>query len=405
MKRFIYILLAMTAASFLLISCGKCLHEDKNSDGACDECGAALGTLETLGVEVSADEWDAAFDFDNTKMSVSENAYYNNKLANQYKDDYWFVESVGYNADGIEIGKLGDFKVYFDFAENFDDFSFDKQSGKYKAKKIETDQIIYENVVIEFSKDKKLLSVEFETTNYYGYVFEITSSFSGYGTTVKPERPAFVPKGDEACSYFESRDITGHKLAYVTITVKDYGEIKLLLDATAAPKTVMNFLSLIEEDFYDGLTFHRVIDEFMIQGGDPNADGTGDHKDEDGNKVTVEGEFSSNGFTTNDIKHLRGVISMARGNDKNSASCQFFICNATYPSLDGNYAAFGYVIDGMSVVDHITYDTYIYGDENGTINDKTKQVVIEKIEIDELIGIDLTEIGGEENELPVDPAE
>jgi peptidyl-prolyl cis-trans isomerase B (cyclophilin B) len=163
----------------------------------------------------------------------------------------------------------------------------------------------------------------------------------------------------------------------------------------------MHFLKLVNEGFYDGLTFHRVINEFMIQGGDPNANGTGDYKDGDGNKVTIKGEFSSNGHQ-NDILHLRGVISMARGNDKNSASCQFFICNATSDWLDGEYAAFGYVIDGMSVIDHVTYDTYIYGDANGSISDKTKQAVIESIVIDELVGITMDDIIGSEDELPGD---
>ena len=134
-----------------------------------------------------------------------------------------------------------------------------------------------------------------------------------------------------------------------------------------------------------------------------DGDGTGDYKNEAGEKVTIKGEFSSNGHE-NDIKHLRGVISMARGNDKDSASCQFFICTADCDWLDGQYAAFGYVIDGMSVVDHITYDTMIFGDSNGTIADKTKQAVIESITIDELVGIDLdaedegtTDGGAEDN--------
>ena len=177
----------------------------------------------------------------------------------------------------------------------------------------------------------------------------------------------------------------------VVIEMENGAKIELELYPEVAPITVKNFESLVSKGFYDGLTFHRVINEFMIQGGDPNANGTGDYKDGDGNKVTIKGEFSSNGHQ-NDILHLRGVISMARGSDKNSASCQFFICNADSDWLDGNYATFGYVIDGMSVVDHVTYDTYIYGDANGAISDKTKQAVIESIVIDELVGITMDDI-------------
>ena len=95
---------------------------------------------------------------------------------------------------------------------------------------------------------------------------------------------------------------------------------------------------------------------------------------------------------------------MARGNENDSASSQFFICNADASWLDGSYAAFGYVIDGMSVVDHVTYDTYVYGDSNGGIYDKSKQAVIEKVVIDKLVGITLETVGGNPNELPVDPA-
>ena len=130
--------------------------------------------------------------------------------------------------------------------------------------------------------------------------------------------------------------------------VEDFGTVVILLDATTAPITVANFISLVEEGFYDGLTFHRIIIDFMIQGGDPEGDGTG------GSANTITGEFASNGFN-NDISHKKGVISMARSQDPNSASCQFFICNDDASnSLDGQYAAFGYVVEGLSVIDKIT---------------------------------------------------
>ena len=122
--------------------------------------------------------------------------------------------------------------------------------------------------------------------------------------------------------------------------------IKLELDETAAPKTVANFNKLVSEGFYDGLSFHRIIPGFMIQGGDPVGNGTG------GSNENIVGEFASNGFN-NPIKHTRGVISMARSMDPNSASSQFFIMHADAPHLDGNYAAFGHVVEGLEVVDEI----------------------------------------------------
>jgi peptidyl-prolyl cis-trans isomerase B (cyclophilin B) len=152
----------------------------------------------------------------------------------------------------------------------------------------------------------------------------------------------------DGCEYVQTRDIEGRDIKYVEISFKRFGKVVVLLDATTAPITVNNFISLVESGFYDGLKMHRIIQDFMIQGGDPKGNGTG------GSDKTITGEFSSNG-RKNDISHIKGVISMARSDDKNSASSQFFICNAdASASLDGNYAAFGYVVDGLSVVDKIT---------------------------------------------------
>ncbi|WP_338452427.1 peptidylprolyl isomerase [Niallia oryzisoli] len=132
----------------------------------------------------------------------------------------------------------------------------------------------------------------------------------------------------------------------VTITMENDEKIVLELDPTAAPNTVANFISLVKKGFYDGLIFHRVIPDFMIQGGDPEGTGGG------GPGYAIEGEFSSNGFENN-MKHERGVISMARTNDPNSAGSQFFIMVKEAPHLDGEYAAFGKVIEGMETVDKI----------------------------------------------------
>lgn len=134
----------------------------------------------------------------------------------------------------------------------------------------------------------------------------------------------------------------------VTITMADESQIEIELYLDVAPNTVNNFISLIEDDFYDGLTFHRVIPGFMIQGGDPNGDGTG------GPGYTIPGEFSSNNFK-NDLIHERGVVSMARSSHPDSAGSQFFIMVADAPHLDGDYAAFGKVINGMDVVDEIVH--------------------------------------------------
>ncbi len=132
----------------------------------------------------------------------------------------------------------------------------------------------------------------------------------------------------------------------VVIEMDNGGIIRLELDEKAAPETVKNFLRLVKEGFYDGLTFHRVIKGFMIQGGDPTGTGAG------GSDERIPGEFKSNGFD-NPISHKRGVISMARTNDPNSATSQFFICHADSEFLDGNYAAFGKVTEGLGVIDEI----------------------------------------------------
>lgn len=158
---------------------------------------------------------------------------------------------------------------------------------------------------------------------------------------------------------------------YVEMKVKDYGTIELELDSDVAPITVTNFINLVNSKFYDGLTFHRIIDGFMIQGGDPLGNGTG------GSSKTIKGEFSENGVK-NSISHVRGVISMARSSDYNSASSQFFIVQKDTTSLDGQYAAFGKVISGMDVVDKIA--KVKVEDDNGTVS-KENQPVIESIRV------------------------
>lgn len=159
------------------------------------------------------------------------------------------------------------------------------------------------------------------------------------------------------------------------IEVENYGTITLKLEGKKAPITVQNFVDLAKSGFYDGLTFHRIIKGFMIQGGDPNGNGTG------GSDKTIKGEFKDNGVKNN-IKHKRGVISMARSSDYDSASSQFFIMQEDNDSLDGQYAAFGHVTKGMKIVDQICEDADPM-DDNGTIAE-SKQPVIKTIKVSEI---------------------
>ena len=154
----------------------------------------------------------------------------------------------------------------------------------------------------------------------------------------------------------ESQGVGTH---HAEIEIQDYGTITVELDGDAAPITVQNFMDLANDGFYDGLTFHRIIAGFMMQGGDPNGNGTG------GSENTIKGEFSSNGVE-NTLSHTRGAISMARSQNPDSASSQFFICHADSAFLDGQYACFGYVTDGMDVVDAVC-EAAQPTDGNGTI--------------------------------------
>lgn len=194
-------------------------------------------------------------------------------------------------------------------------------------------------------------------------------------TTQEPEKKSDAASADtgsseDAVTLDVSKSLTGtHD---VEIKVKDYGTIDVQLDADTAPITVTNFIKLVQENFYDGLTFHRIMDGFMIQGGDPLGNGTG------GSDQTIKGEFKNN-KVENNISHKRGVISMARSSDPDSASSQFFIVQTDSTFLDGDYAAFGEVTSGMDVVDAICKDAKPT-DDNGTIP-ADQQPVIEYIKV------------------------
>lgn len=159
---------------------------------------------------------------------------------------------------------------------------------------------------------------------------------------------------------------------HVKIKVKGYGTISAELDADIAPISVTNFVNLAKDGFYDGLTFHRIISGFMIQGGDPLGNGTG------GSEQTIKGEFAANSVENN-LSHVRGTLSMARSEDYDSASSQFFIMHQDNAGLDGQYAAFGTVTEGMDIVDRICEDTPVI-DDNGTV-EAGKQPVIQKIKV------------------------
>ena len=181
---------------------------------------------------------------------------------------------------------------------------------------------------------------------------------------------------DDATINRESYD--KNKTYYADIVIQNYGTITVQLDSKAAPITVENFVKLAKSGFYNGLTFHRIMEGFMMQGGCPKGDGTGDPGYE------IKGEFSENGWN-NPLKHERGTISMARGGEPDSAGCQFFIVHETSLnntlSLDGKYAAFGKVTEGIEIVDKICTEVENSG-PNGAV-DKADQPIIEKITIRE----------------------
>lgn len=164
---------------------------------------------------------------------------------------------------------------------------------------------------------------------------------------------------------------------YATMKIKDYGSLEMELDADAASITVTNFVKLVEEHFYDGLTFHRVMDGFIIQGGDPLGNGKG------GSDTTIKGEFENNGVQ-NSLSHTRGAVSMARMSDYDSATSQFFIVQSDSIFLDGDYAVFGYVKEGMEIVDQICQDINPI-DDNGTVP-KDRQPIIESIVMEDAKG-------------------
>ena len=178
----------------------------------------------------------------------------------------------------------------------------------------------------------------------------------------------FTACGNNDTNTDKPSDVTSG-LHHVEMVIKDYGTVKLELNADEAPITVENFINLASEGFYNGVPFHRLDKDFVLQGGDPDGDGIG------GSDKPIKGEFAANGVQNN-IKHNRGVISMARTGDPNSASSQFFICLEDSNFLDGSYAAFGCVTEGMDVIDAIRDNT---PESNNIL--KAQQPIIETIKV------------------------
>ena len=171
----------------------------------------------------------------------------------------------------------------------------------------------------------------------------------------------YIISTDENQEVYKMESVTG------VIEMQDGGEIVFELYPEIAPQSVSNFVELVRDGFYDGLKFHRIINGFMIQGGCPRGDGTGNPG------YSIKGEFDANGHE-NDLSHERGVMSMARSADYNSAGSQFFICHADSDHLDGNYAAFGMVTDGMDVVDEIA-GASVFG-SNGSVSPDNMPVMV-----------------------------
>lgn len=201
------------------------------------------------------------------------------------------------------------------------------------------------------------------TTAPAGNADETTENRNLLGEDIAPETT------DNADS---SESISGH--TKIKFTMENGGEFVVELYPEYAPKTVDNFVKLVRKGFYDGVTFHRIVEGFMAQGGDPEGTGYG------GSDEEIYGEFLSNGYSNNTLSHQRGVISMARSSDPNSASSQFFICYDDASFLDGSYAAFGKVIEGMEVVDGFLEVERVYGSD-GALSKPVEPIAIEKAEV------------------------
>lgn len=194
-----------------------------------------------------------------------------------------------------------------------------------------------------------------------------TGSNTEYTSSDDTSNDSTTNETDSTSNTYTPKALDDTLTYYADIEIKDYGTITVKLDQASAPISVANFVALAEDGFYDGLTFHRIMEGFMMQGGDPNGNGSG------GSENNIVGEFTDNGYD-NELSHTRGAISMARSNSYNSASSQFFIVHEDSTYLDGQYAVFGYVTEGMDVVDKVCEDAEPT-DNNGTIEADAQPVI------------------------------
>ena len=249
----------------------------------------------------------------------------------------------------------------------------EKKKVTKKATKVETPKVIKEGLKKVAEEKKKEEKKEVKEKKDHGVLFAIIGIVLvvvlGVVVNLIKDKTTAEP------------ELRSGKV-YAVLSIQGYDDMLLELDADVAPITVTNFINLANSGFYDGLTFHRMVQGFMMQGGDPLGNGTGD------NGIYIEGEFAANGHENN-IEHVKGTISMARGDDPNSASTQFFIVtdnNDTTKALDGNYAAFGGVISGDETLDQIMKD-YATKEDKLLPEDKRPIITsIREISIDELLG-------------------
>ena len=202
-------------------------------------------------------------------------------------------------------------------------------------------------------------------------MLEIIDYYKKVEETAKKQQEEALKKLEESLKTYEEIP-EGHPV--VTVEMENGKKFKIELYPEYAPQTVANFVALVESGFYDGLGFHRIVEDFMAQGGDPNGNGTG------GSENTIVGEFAANGFAQNTLKHTKGVVSMARSNHPDSASSQFFICFDDAPHLDGSYAAFGKVIEGMDVVDAFL-EVERSVSANGEVSTPVEPIIMKKVTI------------------------
>lgn len=274
-------------------------------------------------------------------------------------------------ADAISRTRLPD-----EIDEQMDDFIFEISEPIRKKTQVQLRNIaiavsVIVVCILALAAILSSSSVTSETTVATTAATQTTEEAVSTATTEESEvtEPFDIKDADEEETTAPATEVAETDLISYTaqIEIENYGTITVALDSSAAPITVENFVSLARSGFYDGLTFHRIMEDFMMQGGDPNGDGTG------GSDENIVGEFTDNGYDNN-LSHTRGAISMARSNDYNSASSQFFIVHEDSTFLDGQYAVFGYVTDGIDIVDAIC-ESAEPTDHNGGIEPDAQPVI------------------------------